>query len=58
MTKITLSLEPAVALFYTRVALAAGVSLEQVLQDALFKLAGELSLEALHAQEAKCDHPK
>ena len=51
MTKITLSLEPAVALFYTRVALAAGVSLEQVLHDALFKLAGELSLEAL--QERK-----
>ena len=49
MTKITLSLEPAVALFYTRVALAAGVSLEQVLTDALFKLAGELSLEALKA---------
>lgn len=47
MTKITLTLEPAVALFYTRVALAAGVSLEQVLSDALFKLAGELSLEAL-----------
>ena len=47
MAKITLTLEPAVALFYTRVALAAGVSLEQVLSDALFKLAGELSLEAL-----------
>ena len=51
MTKITLSLEPSVALFYTRVALAAGVSLEQVLTDALFKLAGELSLEALKASE-------
>ena len=47
MTKITLSLEPAVALFYTQVALAAGVTLEQVLTDALFKLAGELSLQAL-----------
>ena len=47
MTKITLTLEPAVALFYTRVAIAAGVSLEKVLSDALFKLAGELSLEAL-----------
>ena len=47
MTKITLTLEPAVALFYTRVALAAGVSLEKVISDALFKLAGELSLEAL-----------
>ena len=47
MTKITLTLEPAVALFYPRVALAAGVSLEKVISDALFKLAGELSLEAL-----------
>lgn len=45
--EITLHLEPAAALFYTRVAMAAGVSLEQVLSDALFKLAGELSLEAL-----------
>ena len=47
MTKITLSLEPEVALFYLRLAMTAGLSLEQVLQDALFKLAGELSLEAL-----------
>ena len=47
MTKITIALEPSVALFYTRVALAAGLSLEQVLSDALFKLAGELSLESM-----------
>lgn len=47
MTQVTLVLEPAVALFYTHIAQAAGVSLEQVLSDALFKLAGELSLEAL-----------
>ena len=47
MTKITLALEPAVALFYTRIAMSAGVSVEQVLTDALFKLAGELSLEAM-----------
>ena len=47
MTRITLTLEPAVALFYTRIALSAGIPLEQVLTDALFKLAGELSLEAL-----------
>ncbi len=47
MTQVTLSLEPSVALFYTRVALAAGVPLETVLTDALFKLAGELSLEAI-----------
>ena len=47
MTQETLLLEPAVALFYTQVANSAGVPLEQVLADALFKLAGELSLEAL-----------
>lgn len=52
MTQITLFLEPSVALFYSRVAHSAGMSLEQVLCDALFKLAGELSLEALQADAA------
>ncbi len=47
MTQVTLLLEPAVVLFYTQVAKAAGIPLEQVLTDALFKLAGELSLEML-----------
>ena len=47
MTKVTLVLEPAVALFYSRLAQTVGLSLEQVLADALFKLAAELSLEAL-----------
>jgi len=47
MTQITLDLEPTVVLFYTRIALATDRTLEQVLCDALFKLAGELSLEAL-----------
>lgn len=50
MTQVTLLLEPASALFYTRIAQAAGLSLEQVLADALFKLAGELSLEALQVE--------
>ena len=45
--EIKLQLEPAVALFYSRIAQAEGIPLEQVLRDALFKLAGELSLEAL-----------
>lgn len=45
--ELTLRLEPYIALFYTRVAAAAGISLEQVLADALGKLAGELSLEAI-----------
>ena len=47
MTEVTLHLEPAVALFYTRIAERNGLTLERVLSDALFKLAGELSLEAL-----------
>ena len=51
MTKVTLYLEPAVALFYSRVADWAGLPLEQVLCDALFKLAGELSMEALRHTE-------
>ena len=45
--EIKLHLEPSVALFYTRIAASTGYPLEQVLADALFKLAGELSLEAL-----------
>ena len=47
MMEVTVTLDPAVILFYGRVAEAAGKPLEQVLSDALFKLAGELSLEAL-----------
>ena len=49
MTQVTLLLEPSVALFYTHISQAAGIPLEQVLAEALFKLAGELSLEALRA---------
>lgn len=51
MTKVTLYLEPAVALFYSRVAAWAGLPLGQVLCDSLYKLAGELSLEALQNRE-------
>ena len=50
MTEITLILDPHVALFYTNVAEYFGKSLEEVIGDALFKLAGELSLEAIHQQ--------
>ncbi len=52
MKQVTISLEPSVALFYTRVALAVGKPLETVLADALFRLAGELSLEALQTARA------
>jgi len=48
--QVKVSLEPALVLFYTRIAAATGKTLEQVLSDALFKLAGELSLEALQKQ--------
>ena len=47
MVQITIPLDPSVALFYSRLAEAAGMPLEQVLSAALFKLAGELSLQAL-----------
>lgn len=50
MPQVNLILEPEVALFYTRIAANTGKPLEQVLCDALFKLAGELSLEALAAK--------
>ena len=45
--EITLHMDSTLVLFYTRLADAAGIPLEQVLHDALFKLAGELSLQAL-----------
>ncbi len=47
MTQVTILLEPSVALFYSKIAACAGLPLEEVLAQALFKLAGELSLEAL-----------
>ena len=47
MIPIALMLEPELVRFYTRVAQSAGKTLEQVLCDTLFKLAGELSLQAL-----------
>lgn len=47
MVSVTLSLDPAAAAFYQHVAGLTGLPLEAVLSDALFKLAGELALEAL-----------
>ena len=47
MDEFLICLDPVTAKFYDRVARAANLTTEQVLQDALFKLAGELSLEAL-----------
>ena len=47
MTEVTLQLDPAAALFYKRIAQTQGLPLETVLSDALFKLAAELSLQAI-----------
>ena len=52
MIPVILSLQPEVIHFYANIANAAGLPLEQVLSDALFKLAGELSLEALKSPES------
>lgn len=53
MTQVTILLEPSVALFYNKIAQISGYSLEKVLADTLYKLAGELSLEALSTTESK-----
>lgn len=47
MPQFTVTLDASTAAFYAGVARRAGRSEEQVLSDALFKLAGELSLEAI-----------
>ena len=47
MVPVTILLDEKALEFYARVAEAADRSVETVLSDSLFKLAGELSLEAL-----------
>ncbi len=47
MVAVTLTLAPEVAAFYMQVANLTNLPLSQVLSDALFKLAGEISIEAL-----------
>lgn len=47
--EITITLDGAALRLYQRIAEGLGLPLERVLADALFKLAGELSFEALHA---------
>ena len=58
--RLTIDLDAAAAAFYTRVAESARLPLETVVADALFKLAGELSLHALHdakfPRRGRCGH--
>ena len=42
-----ITLDPAAETFYNKVSEASGKPTEQVLADALYKLAGDLSVEAL-----------
>ena len=51
MLEYTIRLDPAAARLYQRVAEASGRPVESVLSDALFQLAGALSLEAIHGQK-------
>lgn len=51
MCQVTLLLDPAVVRFYERIAASVEKPLESVLSDALFKLAGELALEATQNME-------
>ena len=53
MNTFAITLDPAAAAFYRQLAKRLGRPMEQVLADALFKLAGELSLEALHRKKRK-----
>lgn len=52
MKKITIKLDDTVYQFYQKAGeCAGGLPVEQVAADALFKLAGELSLNALHKKQ-------
>ena len=48
MKSYRIQLSEETAIFYEKVAEKAGRRAEQVLSDALFKLAGELAMEALY----------
>lgn len=52
MKQITLTVEESLYNFYKRVGQqAGGLSPEKVMSDALFKLAGELALNAIHKNQ-------
>lgn len=53
MIPFTVNLDEAAARFYRQIADLTGQSVEAVLADSLFKLAGELSLEALNKREQR-----
>ena len=48
MKRITITIEDSVYNFYRKVGENVGIAPDKVMADALFKLAGELSLNAIH----------
>ena len=59
MKNVSIAVDSAVYEFYRKVGLSAGgLPPEKVMADALFKLAGELSLQALHQKPQKNDPPE
>ena len=53
MDTYSITLDPTAAAFYEKIAEIAHVPTEQVLSDALYKLAGSLSMEALMKRSEK-----
>ena len=51
MILVTLALDPGVYAFYAAIGQQTGRTAEQVLSDALFKLAGELSIQAIKKKQ-------
>lgn len=47
--EVSIVLDPLLVDFYSRIAQNTGKQLEQVLKDALFRLAGELSVQAVRS---------
>lgn len=52
MNEYSIRLDATAAALYGRIAREAGLPVEQVLSDALFRLAGELSLNSLRNRKA------
>ena len=56
MKKLMIAVPDYVFTFYEKVGKqAGGISVEKVMSDALFKLAGELSLNAIHKQKGTAE---
>ena len=51
--KVELEVDELVYEFYRKVGQQAGLPVERVMYDALFRLAGELSLDAIHKKEGR-----